>query len=575
MIVRELLTRLGFTVDESGAEKYERSMSKIRTHAQTLQQNLGGILGAIGLGMSFAFFKDVTSQFTDLEARLANNLGADGASAAMSRLHDVALLTYQPTEQLIESFISMKSALDNLGLSTDQQIDLQQAISDGFTATGVKGEQASRALMWMNRAFTKNKVSLEEFNGILEAGGDDLLAMMAKDLGTTVGGLRDMASAGKITGKVLSDFFMKRMPEFRKQSEQMPVTINDAIGRVQEAFRWWTYETDKASEASQKIVPIIMWFADHIEVLAGVVISLLVPALMGLVVWIASTTAAFFGLAAALLANPLTWVVIGIGALVLAIQDLYTWIQGGDSLLGRWLGPWKDVLAQMTAAWNEFTAPFSSFLDHLQALMRAPDLATAWSALLGMLADLWQIFWSITLPGMLGLSVTDLFAPLKTAWESILAWLSATWNEFWSGAKNAVAAPFRAIGSTLGGLIGIGGGPPEGGELPGRATGGPVTAGRAYMVGEEGPEPFIPSRSGWILPHGLGASLEPRTSSVAPRTVNNTVNLGAVTIQSDITAPEGSTQEQLREIRDKLVPTIRSTIQDVIDSALATFPETT
>jgi phage-related minor tail protein len=33
---------------------------------------------------------------------------------------------------------------------------------------------------------------------------------------------------------------------------------------------------------------------------------------------------------------------------------------------------------------------------------------------------------------------------------------------------------------------------------PGRATGGPVTGGRAYMVGERGPELFVPSSSGRI-----------------------------------------------------------------------------
>ena len=33
---------------------------------------------------------------------------------------------------------------------------------------------------------------------------------------------------------------------------------------------------------------------------------------------------------------------------------------------------------------------------------------------------------------------------------------------------------------------------------PGRATGGPVTAGRAYLVGERGPELFVPAASGRI-----------------------------------------------------------------------------
>lgn len=43
-------------------------------------------------------------------------------------------------------------------------------------------------------------------------------------------------------------------------------------------------------------------------------------------------------------------------------------------------------------------------------------------------------------------------------------------------------------------------------QLPGRAAGGPVMAGGAYMVGERGPEVFVPGRSGSIVPNGAGAS---------------------------------------------------------------------
>jgi phage-related minor tail protein len=37
------------------------------------------------------------------------------------------------------------------------------------------------------------------------------------------------------------------------------------------------------------------------------------------------------------------------------------------------------------------------------------------------------------------------------------------------------------------------------GLLPGRAKGGPVSSGQAYMVGERGPELFVPGRSGTIV----------------------------------------------------------------------------
>jgi phage-related minor tail protein len=58
------------------------------------------------------------------------------------------------------------------------------------------------------------------------------------------------------------------------------------------------------------------------------------------------------------------------------------------------------------------------------------------------------------------------------------------------------------IGNSLGALFG----------LPGRATGGPVAPGRAYLVGERGPELFVPTASGRI---DAGAGSQGRNVQVA------------------------------------------------------------
>jgi hypothetical protein len=55
-----------------------------------------------------------------------------------------------------------------------------------------------------------------------------------------------------------------------------------------------------------------------------------------------------------------------------------------------------------------------------------------------------------------------------------------------------------------------------GGRPPGRAHGGPVTAGRAYTVGEMGPELFVPASSGRIIPN----------NRMGGTTVNVVVNAG-------------------------------------------------
>jgi hypothetical protein len=66
-------------------------------------------------------------------------------------------------------------------------------------------------------------------------------------------------------------------------------------------------------------------------------------------------------------------------------------------------------------------------------------------------------------------------------------------------------------------------------KLPGRANGGPVAANTAYLVGERGPEVFLPSTSGQIVPNvDLGTSVS-RSGVMAGgggNTYNISVNAG-------------------------------------------------
>jgi phage-related minor tail protein len=59
-------------------------------------------------------------------------------------------------------------------------------------------------------------------------------------------------------------------------------------------------------------------------------------------------------------------------------------------------------------------------------------------------------------------------------------------------------------GGGTGGLVGLGNTLVSSAlGLPGRATGGPVSPGQAYLVGERGPEVFLPTNSGQVMT-GLG-----------------------------------------------------------------------
>jgi len=89
----------------------------------------------------------------------------------------------------------------------------------------------------------------------------------------------------------------------------------------------------------------------------------------------------------------------------------------------------------------------------------------------------------------------------------------------------AAQAVSNGLASLLGGVSGGGGLATIGSSLigallgsPGRATGGPVSPGRPYMVGEQGPELFVPASAG---------SIAPAAGNAAPRAVNVAISINA------------------------------------------------
>ncbi len=91
----------------------------------------------------------------------------------------------------------------------------------------------------------------------------------------------------------------------------------------------------------------------------------------------------------------------------------------------------------------------------------------------------------------------------------------------------------NVIGGALGGLLG----------LPGRATGGPVSPGSAYLVGERGPEYFVPTSAGRVEAPAIAQ----------PREVRVAIQLAAPRGTSAPTALKRSARQVASSVRRALI----------------------
>ena len=106
------------------------------------------------------------------------------------------------------------------------------------------------------------------------------------------------------------------------------------------------------------------------------------------------------------------------------------------------------------------------------------------------------------------LGFDDLKNAASTAMDQIAAQaLQLGLDQIFGGQNGGGAGGSGGMGGLLSGLAGSLFG------LPGRATGGPVSPGRGYVVGERGPELFVPTSAGRVetgATAGLGAGTNTR-----------------------------------------------------------------
>lgn len=101
-----------------------------------------------------------------------------------------------------------------------------------------------------------------------------------------------------------------------------------------------------------------------------------------------------------------------------------------------------------------------------------------------------------------------------------------------SGGGGVGAGLVNGIGGLIASLLGS----------PGRATGGPVSAGRSYVVGERGPELFVPSTGGRIEQMDGGRGRDVRV---------------AISVQT----PAGGDPQVLRQSSRQVARAVRSALQ--------------
>lgn len=185
--------------------------------------------------------------------------------------------------------------------------------------------------------------------------------------------------------------------------------------------------------------------------------------------------------------------------------------QDQADLLDAIRGPQQDLVDRQAAA-NALFEQGKISLDEYNQVLRETTLAAAeagTSVVDGLVAGLLRAEDALTdVAGLTSSTVQRAFGGLEDAFVSLATTGQANFSQLVDGiladlarllARQAISGLINLIGSSVGGGAGGGFASLLGGLL-GRQTGGPVQANQPFLVGEGGPELFVPPGDGRIVP---------------------------------------------------------------------------
>ena len=277
--------------------------------------------------------------------------------------------SYQQTADMVAKLGNLAGdAFD----SSAQLVAFSEQLNKQIALSGASTQAADAAMLQLTQAMSSGVLRGEELNSILEQ-TPTIARAIADYMGVTTGKMRELASEGAVTAEVVKNALFAAADETNAKFAQMPVTWgqlwsqfqNTALMALQPILQAVSTVPGYLMENWDRLEPVVVAVAGALAVLTAATLA------QAAAQWIMNS---------AMLASPLTWIVLGVAAVILAIYgavEAFNRFTGSSiSATGVVAGTFAVLGAQML---NTFVVPvqraFAAFANFVGNLFNDPVTA--------------------------------------------------------------------------------------------------------------------------------------------------------------------------------------------------------
>ncbi|HJS09493.1 MAG TPA: tape measure protein, partial [Pirellulales bacterium] len=275
---------------------FDQSRASVAAIGRQLDQAKTQLLAFVGLqsaGDAVGGLVRAADGYANLSAKIKL---ATTSQAAFNLAEDAVFAISQRTSTALDStatlFGRLSSALKDQGGSQREVLGLTETINKALAVSGATAAETSSVIVQLSQAFAAGRLSGDEFNSINDA-GPRLMQALAKSMGVTVGELKALAEAGKLTSDQLRIAFSgEQAKKIAAEFNQLPLTIERSLVQLDNAFTRFIGQQDRASGVSAAVAGSIQGLSQNFDSLATVVGVVVVAGLGRLIATLATAGAA-------------------------------------------------------------------------------------------------------------------------------------------------------------------------------------------------------------------------------------------------------------------------------------------
>ncbi|NUE66974.1 tape measure protein [Snodgrassella sp. ESL0253] len=251
-------------IDVKGLNEFNAKLDTALVKAKHLA------VAMLGIG-SMKQLSGMADEWTTVNNRL--KLVIDSTTELMqvrSQLMASANNTGQSLSTVAELYNKLVTAQNQTGISGSKLLKLTDTINKAMVIGGGSAESQAAALVQLSQAFASGTLRGEELNSVLEQ-APGLAQTIAKGLGTTVGQLRALAAAGKLTSEAIANAILKQAPVVDAQFSKMVKTISQSATTLKNKVMSFVGALDETTGTSRKAGEMMEWLGNHLGTVAKVV----------------------------------------------------------------------------------------------------------------------------------------------------------------------------------------------------------------------------------------------------------------------------------------------------------------